>query len=196
MLGTKAIWIEAIRILPEGRVPLDEVGWNINFGSGGNEIVTEVVVFQRLARHQPAGWIQAQRLFDDLPRIGESRQIVKLRGLAPEEVVEFVRQLLLDVGVLGNQIPGPVQDAGSGFVSGDNEGHDLVDQLAIRHRLAAVLSRVSMSMPRMSVNVACSFRLRSATCRMIFPKDLNAPANSMLRADSSERRLKCELTCS
>src|SRR5213080_3009427 len=87
MLGTKAIWIEAIRILPEGRVPLDEVGWNINFGSGGNEIVTEVVVFQRLARHQPAGWIQAQRLFDDLPRIGESRQIVKLRDSLPRKLL-------------------------------------------------------------------------------------------------------------
>src|SRR5207247_11372289 len=122
MLGNNASWIEAIRILPEGRVPLDEVGWNINFGSGGNEIVTEVVVFQRIARHHPAGWIQAQRLFDDLPRIGESRQTLKLTDLAPEEVAEIVRQLLLDVVVLGNQIQSAAKAGGVRVISAHTHG--------------------------------------------------------------------------
>src|SRR5205807_434588 len=42
-------------------------------------------------------------------------------------------------GVLGKQVPGPVEAAGGGLMTGDDECHDLVDELTLAHGGAALL---------------------------------------------------------
>src|ERR1700722_2813778 len=71
------IRVELIRILPEGRVPLDEIGWDVNLRAGRNEIVTEPIVSQRSTRHEPACRIKTQRLFQHLARISKPRQVIE-----------------------------------------------------------------------------------------------------------------------
>jgi len=43
-IGPEAIWNEAIRGLPEGGVSLYQVWRNVDFRSGGNEIVAELII--------------------------------------------------------------------------------------------------------------------------------------------------------
>ena len=73
----EAIWIEAIRGLPESGVSLDQVWRNVDFRSGGNEIVAQLVIRQRFARHQPTGWIQTQCFLNYLARVGKFCQMAK-----------------------------------------------------------------------------------------------------------------------
>ena len=48
-------------------------------------------------------------------------------------------QTRFDTRMLREQVPGPVEPAGSRLVTGDDERHDLIDQLALAHGRAALL---------------------------------------------------------
>lgn len=57
LIGTEALRVKAIRILPKGGVPLDEVRRNIDFRSRGHEIVAQLIVFTALrVISQPGGY--------------------------------------------------------------------------------------------------------------------------------------------
>ena len=55
------------------------------------------------------------------------------------ECVDLRMQLGFHLGVVGQQEPGPVEHAGGGLVTGDQQRGDLIDGLAIGHAFAGVL---------------------------------------------------------
>lgn len=61
------------RLLAPGRHKIDLIA----FEHLRQRSFTELSALHSHARHQPAGWIQAQRPFNDLAGIGELRQLVQ-----------------------------------------------------------------------------------------------------------------------
>src|ERR1700683_1180626 len=108
MSRIETIWIELIRRLPVSGVPLNKIGWDVNLRSGRNEKITKLIVFQRPARKEPESWIQAQRLFEDLARVGKSRQIMKGRDIANREGSDLLGNFVFNLRVLREQIPRPI----------------------------------------------------------------------------------------
>ena len=105
----------------------------------GIVIAAEHIGLDRAAREQPAGRIQPQRFIDDLLRVGQGFHLLEARGDDVGRGVDFGVQPRFHFGVLRNQIPGPVEPARGGLMAGDHQRHDLIDELALAHRLAGLL---------------------------------------------------------
>ena len=59
----------------------------------------------------------------------------RLRQLLPG----FLQQLLFRVRIFGNQVPGPVERAGRGFISCDDQRHQFIEQLVICESVATLV---------------------------------------------------------
>src|SRR5213082_4243966 len=81
------------------------------------------------------------------------------------------RRGIRHAGVLGKQVPGPVEAAGGGLMTGDDECHDLVDELTLAHGGAALL-------------VARAHEHREVVEVLLVP---GAPLRDELRYDLGER---------
>lgn len=61
-------------------MPLDEVGWKIDFSSSWNEILAQPIVMQSRPRQQPTGGIQTHNFVDDLFGIDKRGQVIEFEG--------------------------------------------------------------------------------------------------------------------
>src|SRR5580698_6639643 len=118
VIRSKAVWIKAIWFLPYFGMPLNEIRWNIDFSSSRNKVLSKPIIAHRFTGEQPTSRIQAHSFVDDLPCIRKPRQIDQLRTRS--QGVQFFRQLVFDFGVLGDQIPNPIQSARRGLVTSND----------------------------------------------------------------------------
>jgi hypothetical protein len=83
---------------------------------------------------------------DDGARVRQRGEVLDAgrarRGAAAEDGCELVVQPALDVGVLGEEIPGPGERVRRRLVAGEEERHHLVAELGVAHRRAVGLVRV------------------------------------------------------
>ena len=130
----KAFRQEVLRIAPKGRMPVQQIGTDENVGARRDRIAAEFVRLQRAAREQPAGRIQAQGLLNHL--VGEGERLGRVQSQrARRHGVGFGGQLRGSLWMLADQIPGPGQRCGGGFVSCHDESQHLIDHFLVAHGL-------------------------------------------------------------
>src|ERR1039458_8264713 len=100
-------------------MPLDEVGWNIDCGSDWNEVLAQLILAQRFTGQHPTSWIQAHSFVDDLTHVEKMGKITE--SGAVRQSVEFTPKASLDLRVLGDQIPSPIQSTRRGLVPCNNQ---------------------------------------------------------------------------
>jgi len=97
------------------------------------------VIGFRAAADDPGGRIEAHGFGEHTLGVFQVRKIVEGGQAAVENPVDFVIKLLGGGGVLREQIPGPHQSVGGGFVSGEEQREGLVADLLVAHTGATVL---------------------------------------------------------
>ncbi len=99
-------------------------------GAGGQIHAVDHVGRERAPGDHPGGRVEAQRLVDHRAGPGERGQVAPA-GRAGRQGVELGGEPLLHAGVLGEQVQGPGEARGDRLVAGDDEGDELVADLAV-----------------------------------------------------------------
>ena len=134
----KALWLEGFGIVPELRVTVHKKRTDKNVGISRHFIAAQHIGFDGATRDDPHRRVQAQGLAQHVMRVVQGFHVLQ-RGLGfVGQCVEFGVQFGLDLRMIGEQKPGPVEHAGGGLMAGDDQRGDLIDDLAVAHALTAV----------------------------------------------------------
>ena len=141
-LRRPALRVEAQRLLEEAGVPVRDPRAQQDDRAGGDDVAAELDVGQRPAPDQPRGRIEPHRLLQHAARVLEPREIGHRRRTTVELLVELAVQAAFDLGVAGEQHPGPGQRHRGRLVPGEEDRHRLVVDLLVGHGSAVLVASV------------------------------------------------------
>lgn len=136
---------------PKARIAMGDPLAHQNGGFGAEGIGAQVEGLQRLAADGPGGRVKAHGFGNDHAGEGKAVDIVRAWRDLAEGGVEFGVQLLLNIGMFGQKIPGEGQGVGGGFVAGGEEGVAFGKQLRIVHGAAVLFGVVGVKENRKEV---------------------------------------------
>ena len=117
--GKEAFRLEALRLVPQLRVAVGDVGWKSRTSAFAGTWRPSISSSWIVTRGSPgAGGIEAQRLLEDGPRQRQVRQVVEVRLATAQPAPRLVGQRFLHVGMLPEQVPRPGERRADGFVAG------------------------------------------------------------------------------
>ncbi len=97
------------------------------------QITADDVILQKVPTHAPHRWVEAHRLGEHRVGVRQVRQIRDRRAPAREDPVELGVQRGRDLRMPTEQMKGPGQCVGGGFVTGKQDREDLVADLGVVH---------------------------------------------------------------
>src|SRR6516164_597123 len=106
---THPIRIEVLRLLPELRTALNKVRRDIDFRSCRHKKFAQIIIIDRLACHKPKRRIKPKSLIDDFPSVSVLRKGIHRGNCRPRQTIEFSAKRDSRLGMLGQQIPEPVE---------------------------------------------------------------------------------------
>ncbi len=127
-LGHKSIGLRE----PTG-VAVDDPLAHEDSTAGGDLIFADGGVGQHTTTEGEGGWEEAERFFDDGLGVGELRNVAEFGPTVADDGGYFRDELAFDFGMLRQEIPSPDERVGSGFVAGEEKGHDFVAELTVGH---------------------------------------------------------------
>src|SRR5690349_24617951 len=128
-----AFGIEAFGIGKETRIAMDDPLEQENVGTSGDAIAVEFEVANGPAANAPSRRVEAHGFLDDHFGVRQARKIGERGSGTAQDGIQFGREGALRVGVLREEIPGPAQSVGGGFVAGEKQRHDFVAKLLVGH---------------------------------------------------------------
>ena len=114
---------------------MDEIGRNEHIGVCCDVVAADAICFNSAARQKPTRGIEAQRFINHLACVLKLQNFVHGRRQRGQGV-HFRVQLLLGFGMLGQQIPQPIERACRGLVASDDKRHYFVEELLVGHGFA------------------------------------------------------------
>ncbi len=138
MLWQKAIGIEPVRVLPIGTVAVGGIDRNDDQRVLGDRVIAERDVLGRDARQHRRRRIEAHRLLDDALGDGELLDVGARDRARPGDGDRFVSHQLLPFWRPRQKIERPCQHLGRCLVPRGEKRQQVVDELLLRHRLAAL----------------------------------------------------------
>ncbi|MBL0917046.1 MAG: helix-turn-helix transcriptional regulator, partial [Sphingopyxis sp.] len=119
-----------VRRLPVRGMAADEVRAQHHVRAGGDLAAGQHVGLDRATAQDPAGRVEAHRLLQHRLRVLQVLGVLERKPATLRRRVQLRMELALDLRVLGQQVPGPVQRRGARLVACDDERHHLFGQLA------------------------------------------------------------------
>ena len=124
VLGVRvpAVGVEVMGVGPEAGVYVGDAGGEEEDGISGEARRAEGEGAEGAAADEPGGGMEAQGFGDDLAGVGERGGV----GVFGVSLVYFGFKSLAHGGMLGENVPGPGEGVGDGFVAGEEEGEGFV----------------------------------------------------------------------
>ena len=118
---------------------MDRIGADQDHTVGRNRIPLQFVSSDGFAAEDRGGRIETQRFLNDHACVLQLRKVRNAWHPVTKDLVQLSMQTALDLGRLREQVPGPRQGIGRGFVTGKQKRHDFVARLPVIHPLACLL---------------------------------------------------------
>src|SRR5215471_4635285 len=80
-------------------------------------IASQFVVSDSLTREDAGWWIEAERFLQDHAHVGKVSDIIDRWETPSEHLVELVIKPMLNIGMLGEEVPCPCQGVGGSLVT-------------------------------------------------------------------------------
>ena len=145
-IDAPALGLKSLGIREEARIAMGEPLKNENVGARANAVAPDLNIADCAPADSPGRGIKAQRFFDHHFGVGKAREVRERGRASGKHLIELGEERLFDRGVLREQIPSPGEGVGSGFVPGEEEGHDLVAELNIAHSCAMLVLSIEKSL--------------------------------------------------
>ena len=114
--------------------PVDAAGHR----SGRDKIIGKPEIPQSSPRDDRCGRIKTHGFREYLPCIDELRNMLRVDWLTSRDGIDFMENISLDLRMPSQQIECPRETKRCRFVTGGDEGHEVVDDFFVAHRTSCL----------------------------------------------------------
>ena len=114
-------------------MPVQQVGADEHVGARPDREAAQLVGFEGAPCEEPARRVETQRFLNHLMSECQRLGRIEAKRRPDRDGVRLRFELRRGIAVLTDEVPGPGQGSGGGFMPGDDQRHHLVDHFLVAH---------------------------------------------------------------
>src|SRR6266536_4186206 len=94
---------------------------------------SDLIIGERGPRYGPDGWVQTHGFLEHHARVGQGGQVFDRRCTPSKAGSQLSLESVLDMRMMGEQVPRPGEAEGDRLVAGEQNGEHFVTNLSVAH---------------------------------------------------------------